>query len=375
MQRLEMSHFRIRQRVRSFLNHCRRTKKQARQSQSLSHLAQADDNNIFHQILLWKNSINASCARWALTAAYFELGLIDDIRLVEDSDSRHGYIAEFMKGGEVVDTADAVVVATWSKVSNTFWWTWAQYSFCHEHPALSAKLKELLLNGMGGIERFGRDDICDVFKCEDKIAFDWDNSNALSHYKDIQYIAADQIDSDGWNWRHGEEGDLLYAYYFRDEEKKRLLTAYTEAVGHWCRQLVLWRVLRLQRLTSASRVEGAELVAKYVHELKHGNADNPDAQAEPEAGQRDINTLYTYSTWLKPIHLFKVALTLHSNDAQEDPALTAFYRFLARLAGILCIESGCTEESGLDQQIFDRELCPLVDTIVEEARSASRSMY
>jgi hypothetical protein len=327
-----------------------------------------ETSNVFHQILMWKNAINASCARWAFTKAYFDLDWIDNIRLVERSESPWGYIAEFVKDGQVIWMADAVIVATWSKVSNSFWWSWAQDNFQEKYPKQSGDIKHLLLEGRGGIQRFGVDVISDDFRSGEKIYFDWTNKAQLEHYKSIQYIAADQVESDGFNWQQGEHGDTFYAYYLNDETEKERLAAYLDLTGELCYQVYHYRIRSLHPVLNSSLEESAELIAKYIKELLPTGPSERSSEAALVQG--DLETIFNTAKFIKSHFFYYKVMQLHSGDQWEDPCNRVIHSLLTRLVSSLCANAGVDEESGLDRKTFVEEILPVMNSLVDDIKAA-----
>jgi hypothetical protein len=366
-----MSRFHFRERLKTFI---RGTASKSAPSQNELNDENRNDD-VYQQILRWKYAINASCVRWAFTEAYFRLGVVDNIQIVEDEAARYGHRALFKNQETIVDSADIAFIATWSNISNSFWWTWAQDSFRQQYPEYSIRIKHLLLEGRDGIERFCRDDISEIFNTHKQQLFDWSNRKECERYKHIQYISADQLDSDGWNWLRREEGDTLYAYYFNGITQQSLLSYCTSFVEYWTRQVFLHCVYRLKPLFIESYLEGAEAMASYVREAvdaKSPSSSRAMAEPEPDADKRDLETLYKHARWLKcqPVSV-NTTIEICSKDEWGDPYLRAFLDFILRLSQAMYNETKSSDESDLDRQAFDNNVLPVLDLVTSEAKRSA----
>jgi hypothetical protein len=61
-----------------------------------------DLDPIFQHILSWKIAISQSCARWVYLEALFGRRVFETIQIQPDPDSKFGWTAEFVKGGQVI---------------------------------------------------------------------------------------------------------------------------------------------------------------------------------------------------------------------------------------------------------------------------------
>ncbi len=316
---------------------------------------------IFQHILSWKYAINQSCARWVYLEALFGRRVFEAIQIQPDPNSRFGWTAEFIKGGQVIQLADALPVATWSLYSKSLWWLWSQDEFAKEYREQSDFSRNAAFNTFGGFSRFGRDDVNSVFEAESPIEFDWSNEKDLRLYRDLICIIEDQLEADGRHWiANGPEGQLLFVFYFREQRMRTRLADYSDLTGHWTRQLFHHRLLSLESLLNTDAEEACKSVKGFwKHALTQGNSNN----TSPEAEYRDLGALLSCVQSLKRHSLQREALQGHSLCEDEDPYMREFFRYLSMLATRLSNITGTRRPCNQDGAVFESVVAETMDRL------------
>ena len=371
-----MSRFQIRKRLATLLSGIHQKKEDDKAECSTT--KPPSDSEVMSQIVEndfdFKMAIASTNAKWSALESLYIDGTITRSEFVQKEShdpDEFAYIANFYgKNGEILETAEATPIGTWSNGNKSFLWAWLNPQFKEWHPESMAWLRRTAING---IEKFGLNlpGIVEIFETDDEIEVDWGDQKAQENYNQMQFIAIDQIQADGRDWKkHSDIGETLFAYYLnQDSFIKPNIEKYKNLVEYWTRQLFQHKLSLIVRGDLGTNLSRESQAIQVVMDLFRSILDNPEganSDETPEAEKRNWLMVTTFIRMVKESTILRSSIAVHIKEPYEDDVLKEFLGNIGGIVDVLRQRTGTLKPHDDDERIITGLMCEVIKYRLED---------